>query len=712
MPKDSNLALETWARFQRARDGGHDLFIKKADQCERFYRGDQWDPMLVARLQRERRPALTINKIKPAIDNVQGEQIRNRAETMFRPRGAGTDAIATALQKVWKQVSDNNHLPWKRSDMFTDGIITSRGFLDMRIDFTDSAQGEIKITNVNPKNVVIDPDADEYDPDSWGDVMVSKWFTADDIAVMFNKADAKTLSERGAGYDYGSDLIDTYRDRFGDRKDITADVGDTDLNTRRNIRVIDRQYRKLDKQKHFVEKATGDMRAIPEDFDRDRIAFFVDKFGFGVVNKLVRRIRWTVVADDIVLSDEWSPYKHFTIVPFFPAFRYGQTIGMVENLISPQENLNKIRSQELHVVNTTANSGWKVKEGALAGMTVEELQEKGAESGLVISVNGDPDKDLVKIAPNNVPTGLDRISYKAEEDIRTISAVNDSMLGQDREDVAAKAIQAKKQSGSTNLVKPLDMLTRTDAILARNGLDLIQDFYTEERLITITRDDAEKTQEQFKVNEVTPEGTIVNDLTLGEYQVVVTSVPLRETMEDSQFDQAMAMRELGVSIPDTVLVKNSRLEDKAELIKQMTGDAESPEGQRKAALQARNEEAATSKAEGDAAETHSKAELNKVKAQQVLNEIQNPQKPGGADSEFENAKVETETAVIADQNEHKKQLDFAKLRQKDGIDQQKLQIEAAQAQQEAEDARIQRAQQAAQAAQKPQGAPKNPKTPA
>jgi hypothetical protein len=65
----------------------------------------------------------------------------------------------------------------------------------------------------------------------------------------------------------------------------------------------------------------GDMRPIPEDFDRNKIAFFVEKFGFQVTTKLVRRIRWTVVADNVVLHDDWSPYKHFTVVPYFPYFR-------------------------------------------------------------------------------------------------------------------------------------------------------------------------------------------------------------------------------------------------------------------------------------------------------------------------------------------------------------------------------------------------------
>lgn len=696
MPVNADLASKMWHRFQQMRDTGHDDYVKKAERCEAFYRGEQWSPEDVAKLQKVQRPYLTINKIKPTIKNVKGEQIRNRAETAFRPRSAGLTEVASALTKVFKQIADNNQLNWRRSQMFDDGIITSRGFLDVRIDKTDNQGGEVRITNPNPKNVVIDPDADEYDPDSWSDVVVTKWFTADDISVLFSKDDAEELRNRDSFFPYGYDAIDTFRDRFGDRRSAFYSSDYDQSNVERTIRVIDRQYRVLDKQKFFVERETGDMRAIPADFDRDRIAWFTDTFGFAITSQLVRRIRWTAVADNVVLHDDWSPYDHFTIVPYFPDFRYGRTLGMVEDLISPQENLNKVRSQELHVVNSSANGGWKVKTGTLTNMTLEELEEKGAQTGLVVEVS---DMDgAEKIQPNNTPQGLDRISYKSEEDIKTISGVSDSMQGFDREDVAAKAIQAKQQSGQMNLVSVLDNLNRTDTILARNILCLIQGFYTEERLIAITGSSTTQEPEFLTVNQVTPEGTIVNDLTMGEYDVVVTSVPYRDTSEDSQFEQALALREAGVAIPDTVLVKNSRLDNKNEIIKEMTGNQDSPEAQAQAALQKRGQEAEVAKVEAEVGEKQSKAELNMAKVQETLN----PAQAGGADSEFENAKVQTETAVIADKNEHDKQLDYAKLAQKDGIDQQKLQIDAQVAQQQAEDARIQRAQQAATAAQKPQ----------
>lgn len=707
MPLNTALCMKTWNRYAWARDNGHQAFVEKADKCERFFAGDQWDAGDVAKLKLARRPALTINKIISTMSNVMGEQIFNRSETAFRPRSGSPADVAEALTKVYKQISDNNQLDWKRSDMFADGIITSRGFLDVRIGYGDSVQGEVEITNLNAKNVIVDPDGEEYDPDSWSEVFVTKWVTADDIAVLYNKEDAELLRNREQSYfPYGYDSISAHRDRFGNRLNPMY-AGDYDNSSvLRNIRIIERQHRMLDKQKHFVS-AEGDMRAIPEDFPRDKIAWFVEKYGFQVTTKLVRRIRWTVIADNIELYDGWSPYKHFTVVPYFPYFRRGTTIGLVENLLGSQELLNKTSSQELHVVNTTANSGYKVRSGSLTNMTPEELEQRGAETGIVIETNGNPNEDVVKIQPNQVPAGLDRISYKAEEHIKTISGVSDYMTGQAREDVAAKAIDRNKQSGATGLAKPMDSLIRTDHILARNILDLVQEFYSEERLITITKNSATGEQESITVNQATAEGTIANDLTLGEYSIVTTSVPHRETMEDSQFDQAVAMREMGVLIPDSVIVNASRLLNKTEIIKQMEGDKDSPEAQAQAELQRRAQEAEVAKVEGEATAKSADAGLKKAKADKTVVEtqvlantpIENPN--GGDDPELEMAKAEHEAGLAEREFEHKQRMDFMEHGLKRETEQNKLRLQAQDAAAKRADNRMVATATAAAAAQKP-----------
>jgi hypothetical protein len=618
MPVDSQAAMHQWMRYQFVRDNGHADFVKKADKCNNFFIGQQWDPNDMALLQAQRRPALTINKIISTISNVLGEQIHNRSDISFQPRSGAPVELAETLTKVFRQISDSNQLDWKRSDMFCDGIITSRGFLDVRLDFTDSMMGEIRVDNLNPKNVLIDPDAEDYDPDTWNDVFVTKWMTWQDIAMLYNQEDADYLKARGMSFfPYGYDSIERERDRFGFYYNKGYYMGPWDqAEVIRNIRVIERQWKKLDKQQHFVDLQTGDMRPVPDSWGPEKVAMVSQQFGLGITTKLVKRIRWTVTADNVVLHDDWSPYRHFTVVPYFPYFRRGKTVGLVENLLGPQEYLNKVTSQELHVINTTANSGWIVQTGKLRNMSIEELEQRGAETGLVLEVEGSPGDVVSKINPNQTPTGLDRFSYKAEEHIKTISGVTDYMSGNAREDVSAKAVAANQSRGSLNLSKPMDAIARTDYILARNVLALVQEYYTEPRLMNVVNNRITGDAQTVEINQPDPvTGTILNDLTIGEFDVIVSSTPHRETLEDSQFEQAVALRELGVKLPDETLIENSRLNKRSDIIKSMRDAAQSPEQQYQAQMQKMAAELELANLKAEAARIESDAGLKQAKTQ-------------------------------------------------------------------------------------------------
>lgn len=679
MPIDAELAQKQWIRYAYCRDNGHYDFVLKADKCNRFFIGDQWEKEQRDLLRQQRRPALTINKIISTLSTMFGEQIFQRSEIGFRARTGAPDATAETLTKVFKQISDANQLDWKRSDMFADGVITSRGFLDARIGHTGTLEGEVEISVLNPKNVIIDPDAEEYDPDTWRDVFITKWLTADDIAVLYSPDDAELLRNReAAAYPYGYDSIQLFRDRFGPPvAPVWGGGAGWDFSSViRSIRVVERQHKMLSRQKHFVVPDTGDSRPIPDDFDRNRIAWYVEKFGFTVTTKLVNRIRWTVTADNVRLHDDWSPYERFTVIPYFPHFRRGTTVGIVEHLIDPQELLNKVSSQELHVVNTTANSGYKVKKGALTNMTADELEQRGAETGLVLEVNGDPDRDVVKIQPNQVPSGLDRISYKAEEHIKTISNVSDSMQGFDREDVAAKAIQTKRQASSSNMAKPLDNLVRSDFMLARHVLDLVQMHYTEERILRITHDKVSGDVEDVPINQVQEDGTILNDLTVGEYDVVISSVPQRETLEDTQFDQAVVLREkLGIPIPDEVIIGASKLMNKAQIIQQMRAASQSPEAQAQQQLAQRAQEAEVAKTEAETAQKHADAGLKQAKAQKeaiaAQKEAATPVDDGAGQAAM--AKAQADMQLDRERFAHEQQMAYLD----HGLRSQEMQLDAA-----------------------------------
>ena len=628
--KEEEITRSQWARYERARDNGHLDYVEMALKCDEYYQGDQWDLDDQAALEQEGRPALTINTILPTINTILGEQSTRRADIQFKPRRGGDGDIAHTLTKLYMQIADNNKLDWVEQQVFSDGLIMDgRGYFDVRMDFSDHVEGEIRITSKDPLDILIDPDAKDADPKTWNEVFETRWMTLDEIEELYGKKCAdRLLFVAENGMSFGPDSVEYQETRFGDTETnddyFGAGVpGDEEYRNVKALRVVERQHKKLSRAMFFVDPDTGDQRQAPDAWSEAKNKKFAKQYNLNLISKVIRKIRWTVTCDQVVLHDDWSPYNQFTIVPFFCYFRRGNPFGVVRNLLSPQEQLNKIASQELHIVNTTANSGWMVESGSLVGMTADDLEEHGAETGLVLEYARGTTPPQ-KIGANQIPTGLDRIAQKAALNIKSISGVNDSMLGTDSAEVSGIAIQAKQNRGAIMIQVPLDNLRKSRQYLAEKILNLIQTFYTEQRVIQVTNeDDPLKPREEMVINEQTPEGRVINDLTLGEYDVIVATAPARDSFDETQFAEAIALRQAGVVVPDDAIIEYSHLARKGELakrIRQMTGqEPPTPEQQEAMAqqqqVQMQQLQLEMAKLDAEVKKTQSEAALNIAKVQ-------------------------------------------------------------------------------------------------
>ena len=205
------------------------------------------------------------------------------------------------------------------------------------------------------------------------------------------------------------------------------------------------------------------------------------------------------------------------------------------------------------------------------------------------------------------------------------------MLGSDSPEVSGVAIQAKQNRGITMIQVPLDNLTKSRKYLAEKILEVIQRYYTEQRLIQITdENDPFKGSVPLVVNQMTPEGRIVNDLTVGEYDVVVDTAPSRDNFDEVQFAEAIELRRAGVPIPDDLIVEYSHLARKGEVakrIRMMQGmEPPTPAQQQienfkvQAEIQAAQLEIA--KMEAEVMRLQSEAQLNQAKAQEAAQDPQ------------------------------------------------------------------------------------------
>jgi hypothetical protein len=658
------VAANQMASFRRAYDAKHQKWMADADRCESFFAGEQWDEADLKELADTKRPALTLNLIRPTVSAILGQYINKRASFNIKPRSDGDDQIADVLNKVLLQVCDQNNFEHVERMVFTDGVVSDRGYFDVRMDYDEDPQGIICIESIDPQEVVVDPQAKEYDPDSWREVYITKWMSKDDISVLYGDEKAEEARQNALTSAFGVNFVEySRRNTFGvpdyGFQYGAVPAGDRDV---RRIRVIERQYFRMDTYKVAVNTATGEETPVPADATPEDIAAFEELTGNRVITKEERKVRWTITAAGVVLFDDWSPYKHFTVVPYFPQFRRGKPLGVVRDLLDAQEQVNKLSSQALHVVNTTANSGWIMDEGAVTNMTPEELAANGSKTGLVVVKV--PNKELTKIQPNQIPTGLMNLAASSQDFLKRISGVSDYMVGEGNSEVSGIALESRVNQNLTQLQPIFDSLDYSRTLLGKRIIRLIQTFYTDTRILRITTDEtnaAPNQQQQIAINQPDPvTGRIINDLTVGTYDVVVSSQPSRDTFEDTQFAQAIQLVQAGVPIPPDILVELStfsRKQEVAERIRQQLGMGQpTPEQQQQAQMQQQMQlqqfQLEMGKLQAQIQELQSQAQLNLAKAQSA---------PLDAAINYKGTVAKAQAQLATDQGKNETKLAIARL---------------------------------------------------
>jgi hypothetical protein len=656
------IVTSQWHGYTRARDNGHLNYIRDAKLYDKYYYGDQWADDVLSELKASRRPAQTVNMILSTVNAVTGEYLATRQDIDVKPVDKDADeSTAGALSKVIHQILHDSHSKYVEKQVFMDGVIQDRGYFDIRMNYEDNVFGDIRENALDPIDVLLDPGGRDYDPKTWAEIYTTRWMTPDQIEEMYGKELADKIRFVDPGISFGLDSIEFDPSTFSGR-DAFYTAGPIGFQYRedwkqvRRVRVIERQWYKMSQRSFFLDIATGDTSPVPDGWDNTRVQRVIDAMAkegqeMEIIKRNVRRVRWTVSCDKFLVFDKWSPYNRFTIIPFFPYYRRGKPFGIVRNLISLQDILNKVSSQEIHVVNTTANSGWLVQTGALKNMTVQQLEQVGAKTGLVIEYNKSFEAPA-KIQPNSVPQGLEQISHKAMVYFREVSGVSDAMLGQPGREISGRALESKQQRGLLQLDLVFDNLAYTRQLRGEFMLELIQTFYKDPRIIKILAHDVEEGEQQKEIllNAQVAADEIVNDVTCGKYDVVITSRTSKDTEQDSIFAQLIQLREVGVKVPDFTLIENSNLENRKEVadwVRKLEGAAAPTPEEIQAAQQAQEMELQMQLAAID--EKRAKAQMLMANAQYFMAQAQ--ALPGQQQAEMMKIGMEMRTRVEEMQQE-------------------------------------------------------------
>lgn len=587
--QDSSVIALQHDRYVRGREGMQ-AWAETAKRCTEFVEGKQWSDDDLATMKAEGRPHVTLNKIGTQLRFMLGNFVQNMYEIRFLPgqNGMGIQPIAEALNELSKATDEQVGDKWIQSDLFMNGSTTGRAFIDQRISFDKSDMGHIKEMVLDEYSSIIDPEADTYESKGWNWFQHSRWMSIQQIETLYGPDAGEMMDQSQYGGPISTDE-NVYSDDvtpgryFGEDESLIRELGSYGLGgysptmslwdhvnqQRKLIRVIECQHRDFRRGNYVVDLATGDRRRIPEHWEREQIASLVNWARINgkpidVVSRAQKEIRWTATAGTRVLYDGWSPYRSMTVNGFFPYFRRGKTRGLVEDLLDPQVEINKRRSAFLHILMTAANTMWMYPADTLDEDEKEHLRQHGAKPGFQMEwTPQEHNHKPERIAGQSPPSAIEHAERAALADIKEISGINDAALGEQGNETSGRAVMARQKQAMVGAEPYFHNYSRTRQAVGEKRMELYQDYYTEERVARTLGENGDEIQ--TAINVILPGGEILNNITVGEYRVIIDEAPMSATFQDAQFTDAMDMVKMGLPVPPDLLVDLSSIPRKDEV---------------------------------------------------------------------------------------------------------------------------------------------------
>ena len=551
LAEHQDIIAEFGERYERAYQMLN-TFYSEAYKNQSFYLGNQWSLEELSYLQNQRRNAFTYNQCKRIINLIEGIQRSSRLATVYSPIENSADETAELLTDVNQYIMQYAGGYEQLSVGFKDACVAGISWISPYMDYRDDpVNGDIK-----------------FHLDQWNGMAWDPFFYERDLS------DCSFIGRRKyLGRSEVMSLIPDQEERinalpYGSRDDKFTYLP------------FARQWG-MQKLLNYTEywRATWKMKDVLVDMrsgecsewkgDRKRLAQ-IQMFdnSIKVIRKPVRTVELGIIVEGELLyyGEDPDGLSDYPFVPLWVSYEPSYDLytwklqGLIQYIRDPQVELNKRLSKMTDIIDNQLNSGWIAKTGAVTNTT--SLFKSGNGQVLFVKPDANIDTDLRRIEPAAIPDSQFALMDSFDKLIPSILGINPEMLGMpENGDVQTAAMLAKMRSsaGIMGLRNVFDYLAESQKLLGKKVMQLIQKNYSPEKVQAITK------------KQPTPEFYSGN---WGKYNVVVEEGLLTDTQRHSQFMQLMALKQMGIEIPDSLIVKNSNLHGKKELNEILDAQAE------------------------------------------------------------------------------------------------------------------------------------------
>jgi len=475
----------------------------------KFAAGDQWPVEIQNSRNLESRPCLTINKIDAYIRQVTNQQRMQRPRIKVHPVNNLADyKIAQVIEGITRHIEVNSNADTAYDTAFDYAVRMGWGYwrVNTRYVREDSFDQEIFIDTIdNPFTVYFDPNSILPDGSDAERCLIT--------TVM----DKKVFREYYPGADDGAN--------FQQRS-----TGDDTASwiTKEDIRVAEYFYIERERAKlYLLSDGTSGFA------DSDNFFARVEAAGLTVIDErdsFRKAVKWIKCTAIEVLEEKTMAGKYIPVVPCYGA----QVIvddkrkkyGLVRFAKDPQRMYNFWRTSMTESVALAPKAKWLLAEGQDEGHE-NEWAMANIKSTPVLrykqkDIEGQPAPQPTRLQPEPPPQGIMEAAGAISADLQMVLGILDpNQLPSGN--ISGKALMGQQNQVDLSNFHFYDNMTRSIRHTGKIILDLIPKIYDTQRVMRIIGSDGQP--DMTTINEANEIGEVLNDVTVGEYDVVMDTGP-------------------------------------------------------------------------------------------------------------------------------------------------------------------------------------------
>lgn len=471
--------LEDQWREARAWMGpAHEL----GNKCHEFYDNEQWEGKQKNAMRQEGRPALVVNKVAKAVDNITGRERATRYDWKAAPMGADEVLAANAMDHGLKAVANQTNAKYAISDAFESAVIGPMGVLDIWYDETNPDEEQIRVDNIPWEEFFFDPFTKRRDLHDCRYTIRVRILDIDLAKSAWpDKADELDAATLAMPMRDKQEVLSDY-DNTDDGRPHTGILGEMDdvNDSRDRVTVREHQYWVLERAS-WIRMPDG--RAF--DFDPANIQqmAMLQAQGGEYMSGLKRKYYLATCTNKVLLDykPSPSPYQRFTQVPIWcKRDRDGRPYGLVALMMDAQREINV----NLSKANESLRSRHLLYQpGALGATTAEQAAKAISRANFVLEV---ADVAGVKIGTDAADTNLFiELMDRAEKHLDDIIGNNEASYGDQGNEKSGVAIQARVAQQGLTMGKVFDNLRFARQFVGEMLIALMQKHYTPQKLARI-----------------------------------------------------------------------------------------------------------------------------------------------------------------------------------------------------------------------------------